>query len=464
MTADEKPPGFIYKIFRLFTVIHPGEGLTVFLLLLNIFLIMGAYSILKPLRKGLILTRYEASQEAYLYAAVAILLIFVIKIFSFLSSKIPRNVLIVSVTSFFISNLVLFYILGILNTPLSILGVVFWIWLSIFGVFVVAQFWGFSNDIYTEKAGKRLFPIILIGQSLGAYLGAKVTKNLVQPEGPLNVYQFMLLACAILAISIVLTIIIHKRELKRIRQKTTTRVVENEPAEKIQEKPLQKGGGFRLILKSRYLIFVAFMILMLNYVNTTGEYIRSDVWKQSANEARLAGEIEDSEEATVRYFTKIESGFNEIVNLLGMLIQLFLVSRIFKWFGVRGAVLFLPFIALGGYFLIGLGASFAVVRWTKTLENSTDYSLMNTTKGALFLITSREAKYKAKAAIDTFFVRTGDVLVALTVFIGTTYLNFRNENFARVNVVATVIWIIFCFLIRREHKRLSTQKAEYQVE
>jgi len=462
MRYEEKQPGFVYKILRLFTVIHPGEAFTVFLLLLNIFLIMGAYSILKPLRKGLILTRYEAYQEAYLYAVVAILLVFVVKIFSFLSSKIPRNVLIISVTSFFILNLVFFYILGILNTPLSILGIIFWVWVSIFGVFVVAQFWGFSNDIYTEQAGKRLFPIIMIGQNLGAYLGAKATKKLVLPEGPLSVYQLILLAGAILIISIILTIVIHKREVKKIKPKVAIPSADEEAGEEIEEKPLQKGGGFRLVLKSRYLIFLAFMILMLNYVNTTGEFIRSDVWKKSADEARLAGEIEDSEVATTQYFTKIESSFSEMVNLVGMLIQLFLVSRIFKWFGIRGAVLFLPFIALGGYFLIGLGASFAVVRWTKILENSTDYSLMNTSKGALFLITSREAKYKAKAAIDTFFVRSGDVLVALTVFIGTTYLALSNENFARVNVVAAVIWIILSFLMIREHKKLSEKKQTYQ--
>lgn len=462
MRNEEKPPNFFYKILRLFTVIHPGEALTVFLLSLNVFLIMGSYSILKPLRQGLILTKYEAYQVAYLYAAVAILLIFVVKIFSFLSSKVPRNVLIISVISFFISNLVLFYILGILDTPLSILGVIFWIWVSIFGVFIIAQFWGFSNDIYTEEAGKRLFPIIIFGQNLGAYLGAKATKKLVLPEGPLSVFQLMLLAGAILIISIILTIIIHKKEVKRIKHKVASPAAEKEAAEEIEEKPLQKGGGFRLVLKSRYLIFVAFMILMLNYVNTTGEFIRTDVWKKSANEARLAGEIEDSEEAIAQYFTRIESGFHEMVNLISMLIQLFLVSRIFKWFGVRGAVLFLPFIALGGYFLIGLGASFAVVRLAKILENSTDYSLMNTTKGALFLITSREAKYKAKAAIDTFFVRSGDVLVALTVFIGTTFLALSLEEFARVNVVAAVIWIILCFLTIKEHKKLSAKRQPYQ--
>ena len=95
--------------------------------------------------------------------------------------------------------------------------------------------------------------------------------------------------------------------------------------------------------------------------------------------------------------------------------------------GVGGALLFLPIIALGGYGLISFGAFLILVKWVKAIENGTDYSLMNTTKAALFLITSREEKYKAKAAIDTFFVRGGDALAALCVFIGTTYfaLNHR---------------------------------------
>ena len=105
-------------------------------------------------------------------------------------------------------------------------------------------------------------------------------------------------------------------------------------------------------------------------------------------------------------------------NLLGLLIQLFLVSRIFKWIGVRGALFILPCIAFGGYALLAAIPTLAVVRLTKLAENSTDYSLMNTVRHALFLPTTREAKYKAKAAVDTFFVRTGDALQGLIVYVG----------------------------------------------
>ncbi|MFC2164041.1 NTP/NDP exchange transporter [Acidobacteriota bacterium] len=447
--------GNIHKFLRLFTVIHPGEVLTVILFTINIFLIGGTYSILKPVRKGLILTGHTAEQETYLFAVVAVLLIFVVKIFSLLSSKIPRQKLIASVTLFFISNLVLFYILSESDTPLSVLGIVFWVWMSIYNVFIIAQFWAFANDIYTEEAGKRLFPIIMFGQNMGFFLGAKSTSWLVKPEGPFSPFQLMLFTAIILILCIALTLIIHKREVKRIQNKAGNQDEESSPSEKASEKPLEKGGGFRIIFKSKYLIFVAFVILTLNYVNTTGEYIRSNVWQRTATEARETGRIENTDEARLQYYTKIESDFTANVNLLAWLIQLFLVARIFKWVGVRGAMLFLPFISLGGYFFIGLGASYAMVKWTKTLENSTDYSLMNTVRHALFLITDREAKYKAKAAIDTFFVRAGDVLVSITVFVGTTFLAFNIEQFARLNVAVIVIWIILIFFTIREHKRIS---------
>ncbi|MFQ6038000.1 MAG: hypothetical protein ACE5LV_05210, partial [Candidatus Aminicenantales bacterium] len=258
---------------------------------------------------------------------------------------------------------------------------------------------------------------------------------------------------------IVLTLIVHKRELKTTRTPQPAPGQETQRPAEAPEKPLSRGGGFRVIFKSRYLILIAFVILALNYVNTTGEYMKSDVWSRAADEAALSGKIANTDEARLAFITKTESDFTSIVNLLTMLIQLFLVSRIFKWFGVRGAMLFLPFIAFGGYIFIGMGATFAIVKWTKVAENSTDYSLMNTVKQALFLITSREAKYKAKAAIDTFFVRAGDVLHALTVFVGTTYLAFRLENFARINVVVAVIWLLLTFLTIREHKKLSQIRA-----
>ena len=112
-----------------------------------------------------------------------------------------------------------------------------------------------------------------------------------------------------------------------------------------------------------------------------------------------------------------------------------------------GALLFLPLLALGGYALISFGAVFLLVRWVKALENGTDYSLQNTTKAALFLVTQREEKYKAKAAIDTFFVRGGDTLSALAVLIGTQFLGLKIERYALLNVVVVAALLVVCLKI-----------------
>ena len=138
------------------------------------------------------------------------------------------------------------------------------------------------------------------------------------------------------------------------------------------------------------------------------------------------------------------------VNLLAFLLQAFVVSRIFKYIGVRGALFILPIIALGGYTAVALLPVFGVIRWTKVLENGTDYSIQNTTRHALFLPTSRAAKYKAKQAIDSFFVRAGDLLQAVVVFIG-VQLAFERQRLSRWSTWCS--WRMWLAIVVRHRAR-----------
>ncbi len=459
MLNPQKSGGLVYTILRLFTTVYPGEALTALLLMLNVYLLLAAYYIIKPVREGLILAGKGAQWKSYLSAAIAVLLVLVVKIFSGIASKFPRQKLITWVTLFFISNLVIFYLISLGGIELGTMGIIFFIWVGIFNVMVVAQFWGFANDIYTEEAGKRLFPLVAFGATFGAFSGSYIAQWLVDPIG---LYQMMLVAGGILGVCILLTWIIHIREIKRADYATAKTQEEGKAGKEEKEKPLEKGGGFQLLFKKRYLLYIAFLVLLLNFINTNGEYILGDYVERTGKEAvemGTAGGLSLEE-----FIGKFYAGFMKYFNLVALFIQLFLVSRIFKWFGVRIALLFLPFIALGGYFLIALGASLMLVHWVKVAENGTDYSLMNTTRHALFLITSREEKYKAKVATDTFFHRAGDVLSALLVFIGTTYLALKTEGFATFNLVLVAVMLIICYLIMKQHKKLSAKKAAYRVE
>jgi AAA family ATP:ADP antiporter len=144
---------------------------------------------------------------------------------------------------------------------------------------------------------------------------------------------------------------------------------------------------------------------------------------------------------------------------VSLAVQLFLVSRILKYAGLRIAILVLPVIAFGGYLILAIAPILAVVRWAKTAENATDYSLQNTVRQVLFLPTTREEKYKAKQAIDSFFVRAGDVLSAALVFAGVTWLSFHTEHFALVNLCLVAVWIVLAVLIGREHRKLTKQAS-----
>jgi AAA family ATP:ADP antiporter len=438
-----QPEPRLYRFLRLFTEIHPGEAVTALLLVLNTYLLMTCYYIIKPVRDGLINAGQGAEFKSYLSAATAVVLIFVVKGFSRLASRVPRQKLIASVLAFFISNLALFYGLYLGGLPLGAIGIIFFVWAGVFSVMLPAQFWGFANDIYTESEGRRLFPLIAFGATFGALTGSAVAKSLVRGLGS---YAMMLVAAGVLSACIVLTLVVHRREVEKIRAKSRE-------ARAPGEEPLAEGGGFKLLFANRYLVLIALFIMILNLVNTNGQYILDRVFSRAAQAAAAAGTMEGMSAAD--YMGRLYADFQLTFNLIAVAIQLFLVSRIFKTIGVRGALFVLPVLAFGGYAMVALGATLAAVRWTKAVENATDYSMMNTTRHALFLITSREAKYKAKAAIDTFFHRAGDVLSALVVFLGTGVLAVQIEGFAAFNLAVVGVWIGLGVLIAREHRRLT---------
>ena len=191
--TKDKPGSLIYRFVRLFTTIYPGEAAKALLLFTNVFFLLFAYYIIKPVRDALILTGQSPEIKSYMGATQAILLIFVVKAFSKIASKVGRHILITWVTLFFISNLVLFYFLDLAGAPVSIMGIVFFVWIGIYNLLVPAQFWGFANDLYTDEAGKRLFPLIAFGATLGALAGSKVSSWLWKPLGA---YKMMLVTAA----------------------------------------------------------------------------------------------------------------------------------------------------------------------------------------------------------------------------------------------------------------------------
>jgi len=233
-------------------------------------------------------------------------------------------------------------------------------------------------------------------------------------------------------------------------------------------KPLAKGGAFKLVIGKRYLLLIAFLMIILNVVNSTGEFILGKTVTQEAQRlaniapaetsTELASTPEQKSKRIRDHIARFYADFFFTVNLVGALAQLFFVSRIMKFFGVPASLFFLPIIALTGYSTVALIPALAFIRLAKILENSTDYSLQHTARQALFLPTTREEKYKAKAAIDTFFVRTGDVLSTALVFLS-VQLSLSVRALSIMNVFLITVWLLLVVGIGRSYRGLTAQKS-----
>ena len=449
-------PGRLDRVLRPFARVEPGEGLVALLMAACVFLILTSYYLMKTAREGLILaggTFGLGGDELKTYASGAMALLFVgiVPAYSRFANRVRRIRLINVSYAIVMGCLAVFFVFGRAGVPV---GLPFFIWLGLVNVFLIAQFWSYANDLYTEEQGKRLFAIIATGGSLGAIAGPYLAKLA-------ETFTVMLIAAGILAGCIALFGLIERLHHQQARDA------------RVAAAPIEGEGGFGLVLRDRYLLLIGVMLLVLNLVNTTGEYVLSNAVRDHAYQVVPATAHAELADAGARA-AAIEADRREVikafyadfftwVNLVGFLIQAFLVSRVIQHIGVRRALFVMPVIAFGAYGAIGLVGGIALVRAAKIAENSTDYSLQNTVRQALFLPTSRAVKYKAKAAIDTFFVRAGDTLSAVLVGLGVHQLGLSGPELAFVNMGLVVVWIALAAGIARRHRALSAEPEPGEV-
>jgi AAA family ATP:ADP antiporter len=452
LDLDADPPKSpLERLLGLAADVRAGEGTTVLLLALNGFLLLAAYYAIRPVRSALLLpveVRLPNGSivpgteiTAYLGSALAGLFLFIVPLYGAIATRVTRIKLINAVTTFFIVTLLLFFALVSAGAYPTTVAITFYLWIGVFSLMVIAQFWSFANDLYTPEQGKRLFAIVGFGGSVGAAVGALLTSQLARQLGA---GPMMLIATAILAACVLLTNVIHARD----RREQTGRTGPS----RAPEQSIGGRGGFQLVLSSRYLLAIGLLTLISNLVNTNGNYILNATVAGMAEEvARTGGESE------ARVILETMAGVDLWQNLLAMAIQFFLVSRIFKYLGVGGALFVLPVIALGSYSLFALAPVLAMIRIAKIAENATDYSLQNTVRRALFLPTSREAKYKALQAVETFFWRAGDMLSSVAVLVFIRWFQVSTQVYAGVNIAAVAVWLGLAAFLARENRRLTAE-------
>lgn len=277
-------------------------------------LILGAYYMLKTAREVFILSEGGAEVKSYSSAGQAILLLILVPLYGAFASRVNRVQLAQWVTLFFVLNIVLFYVA--LQAGLHI-GIPYFLWVGIFNLMVIAQFWAFANDVYTPEQGKRIFPLIGVGSSLGAWVGSVRAGQLVETMGPPR----LLIGAAVL-------LVVCTFMVRLIDRAATRHDKAGAPAAPADQK-LGKGNGFAMIFGNHYLLMIALLTLVLNIVNTSGEYLFGRYVVETAN--AMHGTGPEAEAARQQFIGSTYSRLFSTVNLVGFILQMFVVSRLFAF-------------------------------------------------------------------------------------------------------------------------------------
>jgi len=429
MTIRPRVSHALAVVLRPFTKVHADEAATVGLMTLTSFLVLTAYYLLKTVREPLILLQGGAEVKLYARAAQTVLMVGVVHVYGEFARRVGRMKLLAIVFVFFTSNLAVFALLARANVSI---GLPFFLWVGVFSYTVIAQFWALAADIYSEEQGKRLFPIIGAGSSIGAVLGGLFAKRLV-PFGP---PALMGTAVVILLFCVGLIVVVERRA-----RAWTVRHDEAHP-----DQPIAEEAAWRLLARDKYLWFIAGMVILLNWCNSSGEYLLDRTLLAATRDAAAHGV------APQAFIGSFKADYYFWYNLIGVTLQLLAVSRILRVVGVRAALFVMPSFALLAYGTAVVRPVLAVMRLVKIGENSLQYSLQDTTRHALFLVTSRVEKFVGKTAVDTIAVRLGAVMAAAMVYLGTRF-GWATSTFATINVGLALGWMGFVVLIGREHRR-----------
>jgi ATP:ADP antiporter, AAA family len=409
---------------------EPNELVPVCWSFLYFFCLLCGYYILRPVRDEMAIEG-GVQNLPWMMTATFLSLLLVTPLFGYLSARVPRYRLLVTVYAFFGINLLGFFLLLINHVAPHWIARVFFVWLSVFNLFVVSVFWSFMADLFTPTQGARLFGVIAAGGSTGAMVGPLLTTALtyVVPVPLLMLVSAGFLAACGLCIA-------------RLDSWSSHRTVSQAGA---QGEPI--GGsmwaGIRLALRSPYLLGICLYLFLLT-TSATFLYLE---------QTRLVGEQIQSPEGRTRLFALIDL----VVNVVTFLTQVFITSQMISRFGVASALIVLPLASAAGFGMIGLMPVLVVFVLFTIVRRISEYAIAKPGREILFTVVSREEKYKAKNFIDTAVSRGGDAATGWVVQ-GVKSLGITASQIAWLLVPLALFWGWVGWRLAQEEEDRRIQK------
>ncbi len=399
------------------------------------FALLCSYYIIRPMRDEMgIAGGVEHLQ--WLFTGTFLTMLAAVPLFGWVTSRFSRQQFLPLVYAFFIASLLLFFVLFRSGLTHVWVARAFFIWASVFNLFIVSVFWSFMADLFDDAQAKRLFGFIAAGGTAGAVAGPALTASLAIPLGPTNL---LLISAAILgwAVLCIRRLGAWRDSLESDRLETSSGFAAGQT---IDKKTGLNGGalaGLRLIIRSPYLLGICLLILFYTTLSTFLYFQQAQIVRDSfADPAQR---------------TTVFAAMDFATNALTIVIQLFLTGRIVQTLGMSWALALVPLLLGAGFLLLGIAPVLAVLVTVQVVRRAGNYAIMKPSREMLFVVLGREEKYKAKNIIDTVIYRSGDVVSAWA-YAGLQALGLGLAAIAFLAVPVTGLWAWISFLLGRRQE------------
>jgi len=413
-----------------FLSVFEKEGAAFVWSFLYFFSLLTAYFILRPIRDAMGIAGGTGSL-AYLFSYTFFVMIAVMPIYGALVARFPRQKLIPYIYSFFIINLVLFWYFFENNIAMEVVAKVFFVWLSVFNVFVVSIFWSFMVDIFKAGDSKKLLGLIASGGTIGSIVGPLMVTFLIDTLGT---EKLLLMSAVILIFSIFC--VLKLVSLRKDNLSSTALTQEDVEGEKAI------GGsvlaGLTEILKSRYLMGISTLVFLLSLTATFAYFQQGTL---------IYDGYADTDER-VKVFAMIE----RYVSIGALIFQVFISGPVISKYGVKVGIIVLPIVTIIGFALLAFSPTIGVFIIFQTMRRASEYGMFVPSRENLFSRVSREQKYKAKNFIDTAVFRGGDVVNGWIYAGLNAALGLSIAAIALIGVPLAAIWGILAWRLGKAHE------------
>jgi AAA family ATP:ADP antiporter len=417
------------EFLRRLVVLEPGEAPAVLASLATLLCTFSSYSMLRPVRDALGVTS-GLDKIPYLFWGVFAVMLLLQPVYGYLTSRFARSVFLPWVYVFFIANLLGFWAWFHLQADHTWIARTYYVWVSVFNLFVLAAFWGLMADVFSREQAGRLFGFIWAGASAGGLIGPALDQLLVTPLGAVNLLP---ISAGLLLGGLTFMMLVIRRQ----------RVAGLPSGVGAPRADAAVGGGvfsaFAQVVRSPYLLGIAVFVLFMTWVNTF-LYLEQQ---------RFVAKVFANADQRTHFFATIDF----CVQGASLLLQSLLFGRLFRYLGMKAMLVAVPLLMVGGYALFALVPTFVVLVWVYAVRRVADYAITRPCRDSLFTVVSREEKYQAKSLIDTFAYRGGDALSGSLYKALTGGLGAGSSAIGWLGAVVSAVWAVLALALGRAYQQ-----------